>query len=555
MAHIMTKCGSQDNVVTYEYICDTTADMLNIDPHYINLGSTCTVLNGTAGIEVYIATSEKEWIALTTINNGGASSNSNLPQVSSIDNGQVLTVVQGAWNKANPQQGWIKNTESSHILFDGPVTGDEDLLTSSTSSWDYPQLTVVFDGTTYTVVRHDREEGIYFGDGDYESFPFLLSYNIGDEEIEFTTLESANHTLTITSPEIIHVISTDDFKAAVGYTTQVIDNITIYNISDEFKAAVQATRGANTVASGLYSHAEGFNTIASNYNAHVEGNNNTASGHGAHAEGSSTQATGDASHAEGIGTQATNITAHAEGGNTTASGQFAHAEGDNTVASQRGAHAEGYYSTASAQAAHAEGNNTSALAYGAHAEGDTTYAREQGAHSEGVQALADAYAAHAEGYATSASGQHAHAEGDSTSASAASAHAEGTYSVASGNGAHAEGDNVEASGDDSHAEGYCTVASGTYSHAEGSNTVANHLSQHVFGEYNVADNSNVSSSRRGTYVEIVGNGTAANARANARTLDWLGNEQLAGSLTLGRGTANEVTISATQLKQLLALLN
>ena len=36
---------------------------------------------------------------------------------------------------------------------------------------------------------------------------------------------------------------------------------------------------------------------------------------------------------------------------------------------------------------------------------------------------------------------------------------------------------------------------------------------------------------RGTYIEIVGNGTADNARSNARTLDWSGNEILTGSST------------------------
>jgi len=55
------------------------------------------------------------------------------------------------------------------------------------------------------------------------------------------------------------------------------------------------------------------------------------------------------------------------------------------------------------------------------------------------------------------------------------------------------------------------------------------------------------------YAEIVGNGTSVN-RSNARTLDWQGNESISGSLTLGKGTADEVSISAAQLAQLLALL-
>ena len=64
MANIMTKRGSEDNVLTYEHICDTTADLEKIDPKYITLGSIALVLKGAAGIEVYMATSDKEWVEL-----------------------------------------------------------------------------------------------------------------------------------------------------------------------------------------------------------------------------------------------------------------------------------------------------------------------------------------------------------------------------------------------------------------------------------------------------------------------------------------------------------
>lgn len=90
------------------------------------------------------------------------------------------------------------------------------------------------------------------------------------------------------------------------------------------------------------------------------------------------------------------------------------------------------------------------------------------------------------------------------------------------------------------AEGNNTAARGDASHAEGTNTTASHKSQHVFGEYNVVDNSSAASTSRGNYVEIVGNGTAANALSNARTLDWSGNEKLAGKLTLGAGPTNNL---------------
>jgi len=119
--------------------------------------------------------------------------------------------------------------------------------------------------------------------------------------------------------------------------------------------------------------------------------------------------------------------------------------------------------------------------------------------------------------------------------------------VASGSYSHAEGESTTASGDSSHAEGNSTTASGRTAHSEGIYTIANHKSQHVFGEYNVADPSNAATSVRGNYIEIVGNGTDTSARSNARTLDWSGNETLAGSITLGKGTVDETSLTAAEL--------
>ena len=60
--NIMTKRGSQDNVVTYEHYCDTVEDMAKIDPKYITLGSVCIVVSGELGdLDVYIANSQKQW--------------------------------------------------------------------------------------------------------------------------------------------------------------------------------------------------------------------------------------------------------------------------------------------------------------------------------------------------------------------------------------------------------------------------------------------------------------------------------------------------------------
>lgn len=216
-----------------------------------------------------------------------------------------------------------------------------------------------------------------------------------------------------------------------------------------------------------------------------------------------------------------------ENGATSASGQNSHAEGGGTTAS-------GDYS-------HAEGSGTKAIGDYSHAEGEGTEASGNNSHVEGTGTKAIGTGAHAEGQGATASGSSSHAEGEST--------------TASGTGSHSEGGGTTASGSHSHAEGGGTAASGNYSHSEGLYTTANHMAQHVFGIHNVPDDSTESAGARGNYVEIVGNGLDVSRRSNARTLDWEGNEGIAGSITLGMGTADEVTLSAAQLKQLLALLN
>lgn len=75
----MTKRGNQDNMVTYEHICDTVDDLENINPEYVTLGSVAIVLKGDAGLEVYMADSEKRWIPL--VGTPGSSSDDYSPSV------------------------------------------------------------------------------------------------------------------------------------------------------------------------------------------------------------------------------------------------------------------------------------------------------------------------------------------------------------------------------------------------------------------------------------------------------------------------------------------
>ena len=190
-----------------------------------------------------------------------------------------------------------------------------------------------------------------------------------------------------------------------------------------------------------------------------------------------------------------------------------------------------------------QGINITASGSLSHAEGYDTIASGMYTHAEGGQTTASGDYGHTEGGGTIASGRYSHAEGAGTTASGYYTHAEGSGAKAVNDNAHAEGSGTNASGNCAHAEGGGTIASGMYAHAEGTTTEANHKAQHVFGEYNMVDASTAAASERGTYVEIVGNGTTPNARSNARTLDWSGNEVLAGKLTVGAAPTNNMDVA------------
>lgn len=74
MSSIMTKRGNQDNIVTYEFVCDATADLQTIEPEYVTMGSVAIVIQGDSGFEVYMANSKKEWINLGSLGGGSGSS-------------------------------------------------------------------------------------------------------------------------------------------------------------------------------------------------------------------------------------------------------------------------------------------------------------------------------------------------------------------------------------------------------------------------------------------------------------------------------------------------
>lgn len=310
MAYAMTKQGSLDNCVTYEFICDAIEDMNAIEDRYRTIGTVAIVLSGASGLEVYIAGSDKQWNNLGAM--GGSSSDSSAPSLA------IHVCTSEEIDEGMPS---IDTPDESQIY----------LVPSSEE-----------EGNLY-------DEYIYVNDG-WEKF--------GAARIDLSGYVVKNNAVIENS-------------ISMGRATNSVIgvNSTAFGGGVTASGDLSHAEGGGTIASGDQSHAEGSGARAIEVNAHAEGGGTTASGRDSHAEGSGTQAIGLGAHAEGGGTQATELNAHAEGSGTTASGAASHAEGGGASASGDTSHAEGNNTIASGNTAHVEGLLTIAAGSYSHVSG------------------------------------------------------------------------------------------------------------------------------------------------------------------------------------------
>ena len=167
--------------------------------------------------------------------------------------------------------------------------------------------------------------------------------------------------------------------------------------------------------------------------------------------------------------------------------------------------------------------------------------------ASGNFALAAGYKSIASGVCSFAMGQRT--SGTPTTASGQGSFAQGLGTEASGAAAQAMGQKTEAAGNFSHAAGVRNQAKGMASTVFGAGNIAAAACSFVFGKYNVEDENGddgVHGTNTRKFLLILGNGTADNARSNAMTVDWAGNEVLAGKLTLGAGPTEDMDAATKQ---------
>ena len=489
----------------------------------------------------------------------------------------VLDALNGKVDKADAGSDWNQNDETApDYIKNRPFYEDiETVSTTVNINWDGTTTGLVTSVITYWDGSTEKGHYCKISDDIFTKEQFLQMYFVRDgSEITVTEdmLNFNSYVVTYgadSSPVIVIKVGggipggpSDEFTETGIYfpsngcvtklaSRQPIENTTttIKKIDEEFMpdSIIEAINSitnkmdtTNPVATGSFSmNRKDGTTIGTK--SHAEGNSTTASGNFSHAEGAITIASKESSHAEGSETVASGRYSHAEGFRTTSRGDKSHSEGNSsnivpdTILSTAIVSDSDIITNwnsknfllANGMGSHAEGIDTLALGDYSHAEGTRTIASAESSHAEGNSTTASGGVSHAEGENTTASGSFSHAEGYLTTASGSTSHAEGNYTTASGSDSHAEGFQTTASGDyGSHAEGRETTASGYCSHAEGFDTKASSDNQHVQGKFNIEDSS-------GTYVHIVGNGTADTARSNAHTLDWSGNVWFAGDVYTG----------------------
>lgn len=449
---------------------------------------------------------------------------------------------------------------------------------------------------TFTSSISDNDRGFYIMNSTFSKIGEIKTSSHDGNNWSIVTHEdmgeinNENGYISWVWPPFTHV--SGDYSHAEGYGNFVYgdnshaegsNNITIEDSSH--------LEGKKNYSNGECSHIEGEQNKNYGYQCHIEGMGNTAtdSVEVSHIEGLQNRLTqAGCAHVEGSYNEASGANTHAEGTNVNTIGDNSHAEGNGTKTWGQDSHAEGKYSYAFGEASHAEGFGTdtpSILDTNIKISGNAntatynytgTFNPVQGdriyyfvlnsvnyiatliSYTQNTitfnQTLSNSKLTNVElkyvnlSTSSAAMGRGSHAEGKDTIAVSAYSHAEGQNSIAAYGVSHAEGENTFASGNhSSHAEGYNTKASGAYgSHAEGNYTIAAGGSQHVVGKYNIADAPSQSYSPNGQYVEIVGNGTSDNNRSNARTLDWNGNEILAGKLTVGSGPIQNMDVATKQ---------
>ena len=275
MAHIMTKRGNLDNIVTYEHMCDQYDDLQNISMDERTLGSVALVLRGqSGGVEIYMTDSNKQW-ALLTMGSGNSDSNS-----SNSGSSEFIKYVDTLPTEdINPDVIYIVKDENDK----------------------YTQYMYIDDawqnlGTTTPEDLNKQTLNMKNGTGSGAVVEGLEKWEHVDSKTGETIISTSKN------------YASGDLSHAEGNKTKALaaaSHAQGQNTTADIGAVGSHVEGFSTKTGAPYSHAEGVRSIAAGNAAHAEGRNCIALAQDSHAENQYTRAFARGSHVQGGGTYAT----------------------------------------------------------------------------------------------------------------------------------------------------------------------------------------------------------------------------------------------------------
>ena len=245
MAIQKIKEGNSFNSYTQIFQIDSTDDLVTLEADYNpHFGDKAELPNGTVYVRHSDGYSGDLWeIAQSS---GGGGSGSDLPAVTSADNGNLLGVVNGEWGKTEPP--YTVEESLTTVAAQQTVTTEDvggynmaELQQGISSAEEGELFAVTFDGTKYDVnaITYQQGDNVFcvLGEIDFDTeivsfdnYPFLINAIIGDLSCAIFTESAGTHTVKIDSVKKTMMVSNGFVDAVNSAKNKIVvcDNATVH---------------------------------------------------------------------------------------------------------------------------------------------------------------------------------------------------------------------------------------------------------------------------------------------------------------------------------------
>ena len=277
MAVKLSEVNGISNSTNLKYVADEESEKNDIPVEDKIQGTEVLVIESG---KTYRMNSSGEWVQKS----GSGGSGSDLPAVTSADNGSVLEVINGAWDKGSKGYSVAETTQTVIALQSVTTTasmyGNIGVLDGDLSPIAVGDTCIItFNGTDYTLIADEYEGAdVYLGEIDPESqglpwtfvnYPFFIATFDGMPVL--LTETDGTYTVAVTATVKI-VTPTNDFTRAVKTITgaPTVRVVTLTHVDDTITADQDYNTITDWMAAGyivlMYSHlnyavAEYHNTI------------------------------------------------------------------------------------------------------------------------------------------------------------------------------------------------------------------------------------------------------------------------------------------------------